>query len=64
MRDAQLLAAALEACEVEGPALAAGDFKAVPWEGTFRRMLRIGGLIDPRVGGGYSASYDARTPVL
>lgn len=64
MRDAQLLIAGLDAAEAAGPVVLAGDLNAVPWERTFRRMMRLGGLLDPRVGRGYFATYDARTPVL
>ena len=64
MRDAQLLIAALEARERSGAIIVAGDFNAVPWERTFRRMMRIGGLLDPRVGRGYLATYDANFPIL
>ena len=63
MRDAQLVLAALRASEAETPTVVAGDFNAVPWERTFRRTMRIGGLLDPRVGRGYMATYDALMPL-
>lgn len=63
MRDAQLMLAALDAREAETPMVVGGDFNAVPWERTYRRMMRIGGLLDPRVGRGYMATYDARMPI-
>lgn len=63
MRDAQLMLTALDARGSETPVVVAGDFNAVPWERTFRRTMRIGGLLDPRVGRGYMATYDARMPL-
>lgn len=64
MRDATLLAAALEATGSDEPSILAGDLNAVPWEGTFRRAMRLGGLLDPRVGRGYMATYSARSAVM
>lgn len=61
-RDAQILAAALEARDSPRPAVVAGDLNAVPWERVLRRALRIGGLLDPRVGRGYYPTYDVEAP--
>ena len=58
-RDAQLYAAALLARDGERAAVVAGDFNATPWESTVERMRRVGGLIAPRQGYGYVATYDA-----
>lgn len=63
-RDAQILAAALLARDGEAPAIVAGDLNAVPWERTTRRALRIGSLLDPRVGRGYYASFNAANPIM
>lgn len=63
-RDAQILAAAMEARSAAKPVVVAGDLNAVPWERVVRRALRVGGLLDPRVGRGYVASYDAQQPWL
>lgn len=57
MRDAHILATALAVREGERPAIVAGDFNAVPWERTLRRALRIGGLLDPRVGRGWRPTF-------
>ncbi|WP_052341876.1 endonuclease/exonuclease/phosphatase family protein [Salinarimonas rosea] len=57
MRDAHLLSVALEVHDGEAPAILAGDFNAVPWERTMRRALRIGGLLDPRVGRGWRPTF-------
>ena len=64
LRDGTMAQAALSAAGSPTPTILAGDFNAVPWERTFRRMLRVGGLLDPRVGRGYFATYDAESPVL
>jgi endonuclease/exonuclease/phosphatase (EEP) superfamily protein YafD len=62
MRDAHLLAAALEARASEAPTILAGDLNAVPWERVTRRAIRIGGLLDPRVGRGYYPTVGAESP--
>lgn len=61
-RDAQILAAAMLARAAPGPVVVAGDLNAVPWERVVRRALRVGELLDPRVGRGYIASYNAQRP--
>jgi endonuclease/exonuclease/phosphatase (EEP) superfamily protein YafD len=58
MRDAHLLTAALEARDSDIPTIVAGDLNAVPWERTVRRAMRIGELLDPRVGRGLYPTYD------
>lgn len=52
MRDAHILQAALMARASNTPTIIAGDFNAVPWERSTRRAMRIGSLLDPRVGRG------------
>lgn len=59
-RDAQLLLAALEARNDKEPVIVAGDLNAVPWERAVRRTMRIGGLLDPRVGRGIVPTYNAQ----
>jgi len=63
-RDAQILTAALEARNGGRPTLLAGDLNAVPWERVVRRAMRIGGLLDPRVGHAFLATYDVRQPLM
>ncbi|HEV7371648.1 endonuclease/exonuclease/phosphatase family protein [Arenibaculum sp.] len=63
-RDAQILAAALEARASAEPSILAGDLNAVPWERVVRRAMRIGRLLDPRVGRGYIPTYDAQQLLL
>ncbi len=64
MRDARLLSAALRAREASDPVIMAGDFNAVPWERVTRRSMRIGELLDPRVGRGLYPTYDANSLLL
>lgn len=61
LRDAHLLSAALEAQASEVPTVVAGDLNAVPWERTTRRMIRIGGLLDPRMGRGFYPTVGAES---
>lgn len=64
MRDAHILKAALRARESGAPTILAGDFNAVPWERVTRRAMRIGGLLDPRVGRGLFPTYDTHNVAL
>lgn len=64
MRDGHIMRAALEAREVDQPVVVAGDFNAVPWEEVARRAARIGGLIDPRIGRGYHATFSADSMLM
>lgn len=64
LRDATLLAAALDAAASPAPTILAGDLNAVPWERVTRRALRLGGLLDPRVGRGLLPTYDAESRVM
>ncbi len=60
LRDATLLLSAREAWASPLPSIVAGDLNAAPWERSARRMLRLGGLIDPREGRGPMPSFDAQ----
>jgi endonuclease/exonuclease/phosphatase (EEP) superfamily protein YafD len=64
MRDGHLLTAALQARSEQVPGILAGDFNAVPWERVTRRAMRIGNLLDPRVGRGLYPTYDAESLFL
>ncbi len=64
LRDGSILKAALEARSSQDASILAGDFNAVPWEGVTRRAARVGGLLDPRVGRGFYASFKAGNPVI
>ncbi|WP_135817340.1 endonuclease/exonuclease/phosphatase family protein [Paracoccus liaowanqingii] len=64
LRDAHILSAALDARASSGATILAGDFNAVPWERVTRRAIRIGGLLDPRVGRGLYPTYDTKSYVM
>ena len=64
MRDATILHAAKIAAERTGQVIVAGDFNATPWERTVRRALRVGRLLDPRVGRSVHASFHVRNPLM
>ena len=59
-RDAELYAAGEMLRDKAPPAILAGDLNAVPWEQAVERMRRIAGLVDPRRGYGYVASWNAK----
>ena len=59
-RDAELYAAGQMLRDKAPPAIVAGDLNAVPWEQAVERMRRIAGLVDPRRGYGYVASWNAK----
>ncbi|MBS1303020.1 endonuclease/exonuclease/phosphatase family protein [Loktanella sp. SALINAS62] len=59
MRDATVLHAATLARDSDAISVIAGDFNATPWNDTTRMALRIGGLVDPRVGRGPMNNYKA-----
>lgn len=64
MRDAHLMMAAFEARGSDLPTIVAGDLNAVPWERTVRRAMRIGELLDPRVGRGLYPTYDVQSWIM
>lgn len=58
-RDAELYAAATILNERVEPGILAGDLNATPWEIAVERMRRLSGLVDPRRGYGYVATWNA-----
>ena len=64
MRDAHILQAALMARGSDARTILAGDFNAVPWERVTRRAMRLGGLLDPRVGRGFFPTYDTESYLM
>ncbi len=59
-RDAQVLFAARFARKTAMPLVVMGDFNDVAWSHTSHRFKRVGGYLDPRVGRGLYASFDAK----
>lgn len=64
MRDGHLAAAALAVADSDAASLIAGDFNSVPWERITRRVMRLGQLLDPRVGRGIYPTYDAQSWIM
>ncbi|WOI57312.1 endonuclease/exonuclease/phosphatase family protein [Palleronia sp. LCG004] len=63
-RDAQIIFSARFAREQDMPVIAVGDFNDAAWSDTSRRFKHVGGYVDPRVGRGMIASFDAKSRLL
>nr|WP_268968493.1 endonuclease/exonuclease/phosphatase family protein [Palleronia pontilimi] len=63
-RDAQIIYSARFARAKEMPLMAVGDFNDAAWSDTSRRFKHVGGYVDPRVGRGLVASFDAKSKLL
>jgi endonuclease/exonuclease/phosphatase (EEP) superfamily protein YafD len=63
-RDAQILYAARYARNGTTPVIAMGDFNTVAWSKVARRFKEGGAFLDPRIGRGLVASFDARYRLL
>lgn len=62
LRDAELLLAAAAARAGGRPAVVAGDLNAAGWSAITGLMLRIGGLLDPRIGRGFFLTFPTWLP--
>jgi endonuclease/exonuclease/phosphatase (EEP) superfamily protein YafD len=58
-RDAQIIFAARFARKSDRPLVAMGDFNDAAWSDTAQSFKRVGGYVDPRVGRGLFASFNA-----
>lgn len=58
-RDAQIVYAARFARRADVPLVAMGDFNEAAWSRMAQQFKRVGGYVDPRVGRGLYASFDA-----
>lgn len=63
-RDAQIKRAALLADRTVLPVVAMGDFNDVAWSWTADRFKHYGDFLDPRVGRGMLASFDANSWIM
>ena len=60
-RDAQIYYAARFAAKTDVPLIATGDFNDVAWSYTSRNFKHVGEYLDPRIGRGFYASFDAES---
>jgi len=63
-RDAEIIYSARFARKTGLPLIAVGDFNDAAWSDTSRRFKRVGGYVDPRVGRGLIASFDAQSRLV
>ena len=63
-RDAQIAYAARFARRSGVPIVAMGDFNEAAWSDRAQHFKRVGGYVDPRVGRGLFASFNANHPLI
>lgn len=63
-RDAQIYYAAGFAAKSGVPLIATGDFNDVAWSDTSQSFKHVGRYLDPRIGRGFFATFDADRPWL
>ncbi len=63
-RDAQITYAARFARKSGVPVVAMGDFNEAAWSDRAQHFKRVGGYVDPRVGRGLFASFNAKHPMI
>lgn len=63
-RDAELMLLADLVRQSGRPTIVVGDFNDVAWSRVTETFQRLGQVIDPRVGRGFYASFDAKNPLM
>ena len=63
-RDAEILVIGREIRERGEPAIVAGDLNDVAWSHVTRLFRRLSDMLDPRIGRGLYATFNARRPLL
>ena len=63
-RDVELILVGRQVKGDDRPTIVAGDLNDVGWSATTRQFQEISGLLDPRVGRGLYATFNAKWPLL
>lgn len=62
--DAEVMRAAREIRESGNAAIVAGDLNDVPWSYATQHMLKVSGMVNPRVGRAFDATFKAGNPLM